>query len=373
MRLAACSFILALSVGLLEGCSHSAYSRLVSEDKVADLAHLKQEAGDHPNHTTKVQTLGLSGHSQNVAIHQIELPGHDRILVFVHGVFADYSAWRFMVGCLAQDYDLWLVDLPGCGESDKPDPDTLGPDAYSPSDLASRTLQAIHERLMARGGDARLFFVAHSLGGAVTLRMFAEPQVRRSSQDVLGRIEGIVLLAPFDVLVHRRDPFFENLATVSGTQIAIGDALGIVRERAAAAMLEAVCDPSTRALREEVDRRIAVLTNPSTRNAMQAMLRRAVAWRGNRPDWNKNRAVVAGYREVRPPCLVVWGQCDEVLPVAMGYKIAAELPHARVEELPDVMHSPHIEAPEQLAGMIRGFVHDLETGAMRDEAKWSDK
>ena len=51
--------------------------------------------------------------------------------------------WRFVVGALAEEYDFWLIDPPGCGDSEAPDPKTLGPGGYSPSAMADRELQAI--------------------------------------------------------------------------------------------------------------------------------------------------------------------------------------------------------------------------------------
>jgi hypothetical protein len=44
-----------------------------------------------------------------------------------------------------------------------------------------------------------------------------------------------------------------------------------------------------------------------------------------------------------------------VLPIAMGYKQAVQLPHAHLLALPRVMHSPHLEMPGQTAKIIRQF------------------
>ncbi len=342
--------------GMLAGCASSSYSRLKKEESIPELAALRAETAEHPNHTALVETHGVdNGKALRVAIHQIEAPGHERILIFLHGVFSDSSAFRFIAGDLAKDHDLWLVDLPGCGASDKPDPDVLGPDGYSPRDLAARTLEAVRDRLASRGGSPKICLVGHSLGGMIALRMFADSVVRERFGDVLERIDRMVLSAPVDVELNRPDPFFEEMATISPAEIKIGSALGVIRERVALGTLESVDDPEHRALKEEADQRIGYLNDGPTLRAMQTMLKRSVSWKGRRPDWDKNQAIVAGYRFVNADVLILWGDRDEVLPIAQGYKQAVQLPHAHLLPLPRVMHSPHLEMPGETARIIRQF------------------
>jgi pimeloyl-ACP methyl ester carboxylesterase len=340
---------------LLAGCQSSSYSKLKDESSIPELAALEARTREHQNHTAMVPTKDLDGrHTIRVAVHQIE-GEHDRILVFLHGVFSDSTAWRFIVGDLAADHDLWLVDLPGCGLSDKPDPDTLGPAGYSPADLASRTLEALRDRLKDRGGSDKICLVGHSLGGMVALRMFADAAVRERYGDVLSRIDRMILSAPVDVEMNRPDPFFEQIARITGTEVRLGTALGVLRERVAEGTLNSVDDPEHRALRQEADSRVAFLNDRPTFLAMQAMLRKAISWHGNRPDWEKNQAIVAGYQFVKPEVLILWGDRDEVLPIAMGYKQAVQLPHAHLLPLPRVMHSPHLEMPGLTARIIRQY------------------
>src|SRR5262245_56238620 len=205
--------VLGLIVGMLgAGCASTSYSKLKDEDAIPELAALKAQALAHAKHTTKVETCGCCTDAPpvKVAIHQMEKPGHDKLIVFIHGVFSDSTAWRFIAGDLAADHDLWLVDLPGCGESDKPDPAKMGREGYTPTDLASPGLDAIRDRLAARGGDQRFCIVAHSLGAMVALRMFADERVRARHGDVLARVDRMILSAPVDVELHRPDPFFEE-------------------------------------------------------------------------------------------------------------------------------------------------------------------
>jgi pimeloyl-ACP methyl ester carboxylesterase len=340
------------------GCGSSSYARLASENDIGQLAILKREAATRPNHTVMVPTAAAAGRPVRIAIHQIDNPQTDQLIVLIHGVFADHKTWRFLAADLGRDHDLWLIDLPGCGDSDKPDPSDLGPDGYSPGAMAGRVLEAMRSELAKRPGNPPITLGAHSLGGAVTIRMFANESLHASYADVLGRIDRLVLIAPVDVALNKQDPMFHEIATASGFKIGLGSTLGVLREKVAAATLDSVCDPR-HALREEADKRLEVLTDGPQRRAMQAMVIQTTSWRNSRPDWDTIEPVVASYARVTPATLIIWGMRDETLPCSMGYKLARELPHAEMLCLPRVMHSPHLEEPVLTARLIREFI---ETG-----------
>lgn len=336
----------------VSGCG-SSYASLVSEDQVPELAALKAEAAAHPNHTALVPTG--DDPPLRVAFHQVDNPDSDSLIVLVHGILADHAAWRFVAADLGRDHDLWLVDLPGCGDSDKPDPDRVGRHVYAPASVAARLLEALRGELGKREGDGTVTILAHSIGGAIVIRMFADDSLRERYADVLDRIDRLALIAPLDVSIHKMDPMFREIATVGGLKIGIGVALGLVQSKVAAATLDSVCSPD-RALREEAQKRVEVLTDPARRRATQALLAQAAFWKGERPDWDASERVAAGYQYVRLPTLILWGTRDETLPSSMGHKLARELPEAELVCIPKVMHSPHIERPRLTAGLVREFI-----------------
>jgi pimeloyl-ACP methyl ester carboxylesterase len=59
-------------------------------------------------------------------------------------------------------------------------------------------------------------------------------------------------------------------------------------------------------------------------------------------------------RALRLPALVVWGQHDEVLPVALGRRMAALIPGATLEVLP-AGHHPHTECESEFAAAVESF------------------
>src|SRR5688572_10815377 len=103
----------------------------------------------------------------------------------------------------------------------------------------------------------------------------------------------------------------------------------MLRERVAEADCAGASDPD-RALRQEADRSGAVLRAPGRRRAAQSMVKPALPIIDGPDEWAQVDALKRDYARVRQPCLLVWGRRDEACPVAMGYKLAAQLPDARL-------------------------------------------
>jgi pimeloyl-ACP methyl ester carboxylesterase len=352
---------------LAAGCASDPFLTLRPEASVESLAALSAQTRGVPNHTVVVPTRLDGAGPVGIAVHELFTDGaHDRVIVMVHGVLSDHRTWRFVAGELARDHDLMLIDLPGAGGSDKPRPATLGPRAHSPHSMARRVLQAVEQRVAARyGGLDRapaITLMGHSLGGAVIMRMFCDAEVAEAHAGLLSRVDSLVLISPLDINVPRQDPMFRAISEASEFRLVLGDATGLLRRRIADATRASVSDPS-RALREEAQTRLEYLRDLPRRRAAQAMLRQAVPFRGGRPDWEEIEPVEEEYCLITLPALILWGRRDETLPVAMGYKLAAEMPGAEFVALPRVMHSPHIESPELTARLVRDFLQDPGAGA----------
>ena len=118
--------------------------------------------------------------------------------------------------------------------------------------------------------------MGHSLGGTIVLWILADPVLRRQFPEVIGAVDGVVLLAPVD-LTARPDfdgSVFDQLAHVSGLEICLADVSGALREQAAVGARESVVDPR-RAAREDADWAVEILRDTGRRRAMQAMLLQA--------------------------------------------------------------------------------------------------
>ncbi len=378
----------------LWACS-SSVSGLVHERDVPEFAALLDATGATPSRVDRIDVSEGKQYSptdpgdppqpwpppeRHVAVHRYGADDAPRVYVLIHGMMSDSRAWRFVVGELAKGAGVWVVDLPGCGQSDAPSDDRY---EYSPQRMAIDVLRAIEVCVwedardrpsLARlpAGDRRpevpkrttppphITLVGHSLGGRVTLQIAGAPS---GSPDAFAHVRSLVdsfiLVDALDVSVHLQDPRFRRLALAGDFEIALGRFTGQVRQYTERGTLASV-SPPTPALIEEARIRQEYINNDARGRATRAMARNALFWtKDGRPDWARIEAAEARYASIRQPALILWGRRDEILPLSMGYKLAAELPNARIVAMPGVMHSPQLEQPTETIRLIREFVSSL--------------
>ena len=69
-----------------------------------------------------------------------------------------------------------------------------------------------------------------------------------------------------------------------------------------------------------------------------------------------NESVDGQLSEVTIPTLIVWGAHDELLPLKLGQRFAAEIPGARLVIVPDTGHAPMIETPQAFLAALGDFL-----------------
>jgi len=314
--------------------------------------------GDRPARIRRIPTSGPEGPPVLLEIEERGEGLGDSLIVLVHGVFSDRRVWKFVAADLGRDRDLLLVDLAGCGGSDAPSPEALGPAGYGPVAQARRVLQVLRAVQAERSAPPELVLVGHSLGGAVILRMLCDSGLAGEFPDVLERVRGAVLFTALDASFVQPDPALRDVTDVSGLEIDLGNLLGMISEKTAVAVRVGVVDPS-RALRSDAERLAEILSDPARRRATQEMIRRAVPLGEDlRPDWDEVRRIEEEYRRISVPVRLVWGARDETMPCAMGYKLAAQLPNAHLAVVPDGMHGLPTEHPWTCAQQVRTFLGD---------------
>jgi hypothetical protein len=65
---------------------------------------------------------------------------------------------------------------------------------------------------------------------------------------------------------------------------------------------------------------------------------------------------VAGYTNVRIPCLIIWGAQDDLFPTSMGYNLTNRLPNAQLRIVNSAMHGLATERPQICASLLRDFL-----------------
>ena len=306
------------------------------------------------------------GQTVNLAVFQTGKLGADRVAVLIHGCLAAHETWWYVAGALGDDHELWILDLPGCGESEAPST-KLEPDAFTPTAMAER-VGIVLERCLAartyRGLPApRLTLVGHSLGGACSLRLVGSPMLRERFACVRQQLDALVLFAPCDVAINSLPSSFLPLMTLTPVMVGVGRALGVVDEKVRAITRKSYFLPEC-ATREQAERFMESLAVPTHLRSAQAMVRGAVPWKleENRPDWPAITPLEAEYANVDVPCLIAWGEWDETLPETMGHKIRDRVPGARLVEITGAGHSVISEQP-------LACVHIIRTGQAAVEGK----
>ncbi len=92
--------------------------------------------------------------------------------------------------------------------------------------------------------------------------------------------------------------------------------------------------------------------------------REATALYGWRP-YMHDPALAHWLHRITRPSLVLWGEEDGIVTPAYGELLAAALPNARFERIPQAAHYPQIEQPEKVAAAIERFAQPLATGGDR--------
>jgi len=354
------------SLGLFSGgCASGHYASLKSQHDIERLAPLAS-ASDHLASTKKVATTTVSGQREvHLAMEEVGEGPSDRLVVMLHGFLSDRSVWRFVAADLAPDHRMLLVDLLGCGESDRPDPGWVGAGGYSPDAQAGHVLQSLRSYLQGVSTPPRITVVGHSYGGSVALRLLGDEHLLREYRDVVELIDQAVLIAPLDFSLEKADPRFVRLSRLSDSKIKFAAAAGMLKQAMARTATNGTSTPG-HLPREDVDRAIEILKSKDSRRAAQAMIQQALPFDldSQRPDWERVERLVAEYQNVSVPTLILWGARDETLSASMGYKLQSQLPDARLRVIERTMHSLPLERPDVSARFIRDFV---DTGG----AAWS--
>lgn len=241
-------------------------------------------------------------------------------VVFGHGLLFSGRMFDAQVDRLASRHRCLTIDWRGQGRSPASDGgydmDTLADDAAA---------------LIAQLGLGKVHFVGLSMGGFVGLRLAARrPEIIRS-------------LSLLDTSAGPEDPDkvsqYRLLAKIYGLF-----GLGPVKSRVKPIMFgptylaSAAAGPQIEAWTNEV------------RSVKRSGMKQAIYGVTDRV------AVTDELAGITAPTLVVVGADDVATPVAKAQAIAAGIPGARLEIVPDAGHSSTIEQPEALSDLLESFI-----------------
>lgn len=251
--------------------------------------------------------------------------GNDQALVLLHGFLVSHREFDDVIDPLARRFHVIAPDLPGFGESEKPNPARY---AYGIETFA----EAVAD-LIAAFGIGRASIVGHSIGGAVALTLAG------THAELVQRLVLVdTLCYPFAPSFKARLPLVPILGGIFFKQL-YGRALFRAYFR------DDVFTAGTPLPMERIDLHYDLFNTPSARESAHAVMRAAM----------DTRVLVARLSRVTAPTLVVWGRDDRTFPVSMAQRLAREIRGAKLEIM-DAAHSPHEERPAEFVSIVTQFL-----------------
>lgn len=271
------------------------------------------------------QLAGLTPRTVNVdglTLHYYEGgPADAPTLLMIHGFGANRDNWlRF--ARYFKDYRVIALDLPGFGESSKPDIDY---------DVASQT-ERVHAFAKTLG-LTRLHLIGNSMGGHIAALYAA-----RHPEQVLS----VALLDNAGVTSPRKSEMF--------TMIERGEPNPLVVRRAEdfdALMRFVFVNPPP--LPESLKRHFAE----------QSMANQAIYDKIFRQLRERYVPLEPELPKIQVPTLLLWGEQDRVLDVYSIEVMKPLLKQPSVVIMPDCGHAPMIERPEETARHYQAFLDSL--------------
>jgi pimeloyl-ACP methyl ester carboxylesterase len=256
--------------------------------------------------------------------------GSGPALLLLHGITNSSETWQRVAPRLAERFTVIAPDLLGHGESATPRGDySLGAHASGARDV-----------LTALGID-RATVVGHSLGGGIAMQ-FAYQFPERCERLVLvasgglGREVHLLLRA-----ASLPGADYVLPALTSGRVVEVGRSVGGLLRRLRLSPGEDI---------EVLARGFTSLHNAGSRQAFLHTVRAVIEPGGQRVSAQDRLALTA-----RLPTLIVWGECDSIIPVDHGAAAHEAMPGSRFEVFPGAGHMPHDAAPERFAALLTEF------------------
>ena len=270
---------------------------------------------------------------QGIRLHWSELGASSALtpVVLLHGLNNSSLSWCHVAPLLATDRQVLMLDLPGHGESARPNV-SYELDWYA--HIVAQWLRAV--------GLQRCDVVGHSFGGGVAQMLLLEcPE----------RIRRLVLVAPGGL--GKGVGFWLRLAALPHVVEHLGQPFMALGTRLALMGVRHHVPP------EEIAQLSRFNSQAGSARAFARTVRDVVGLTGQRRNFFKR------VREVKtlPAILLVWGDRDKLIPINQGRAFAAALRGSVLIVFKGAGHYLHNEQPEAFVRAVRAFLDDPQVPA----------
>lgn len=260
---------------------------------------------------------------------------HGNPLLCIHGFGATLYSWREFVkpnSPLIAKYKVITLDLKGSGKSPKPN-DTR----YSPLDHGDLIYQLIHEL------DLRnLTLIGNSYGGGLSLLL----TIMLMERGELSRLKSMILI---DSAAYKEYiPLFVRLLSVP--VINLGAYLIPSRFAANAVLRASYYDPN-KITPEQITAYATPLSDPGARHALLETGKQIVP-----PHFDE---IVAKYKTIQTPTLIIWGRQDGLLPLESGERLHRDIQDSTLKVFDQCGHVPQEERPDMTIPPSMTFLQNV--------------
>jgi len=251
----------------------------------------------------------------------------DKHVLFIHGLGSSSLAWRDIPDALSQYFHTITIDLIGFGASEKPETAD-----YTIKGLSKFIEDFLKERIgIEKKEHKKINIVGHSLGGYIAAQVAIENK---------KMVEKLVLIDSSGLLEMPTQ-------LLKDYRVAATEVNPVTRYEKVKRVLEDLYAGPSRLLPVAVDLFEYTIEKPGAKHAFEAAFDNSTT----------TQIEQEGFKQIDDiPCLVIWGEKDNLIPIEYYYKFRQKLPNAKYETITDAGHSPFVEKTALVYEKLRTFL-----------------
>jgi pimeloyl-ACP methyl ester carboxylesterase len=251
-------------------------------------------------------------------------------VIVLHGLAMTNASMMSTLAALAKDHRVIAPDLPGFGDSGKPD---VSYDAA----FFSRWLIAFMDAMQLD----RAIIVGNSMGGRIAIE---------TALVAPHRVDKLVLLAPSMAFRRRRQAVPLVRLSTPGAAVLPLPVQGVYVRQGLKLLFSAPARLHASWYDAAVDEFLRIFKAPRARVAFFAAARQIYLEQPFGPHgfWQRLEGLAV-------PALFIWGERDRLVPASFARHVERAVPHARSVLIEDCGHFPQIEHPDLTHRLVREF------------------
>lgn len=253
-------------------------------------------------------------------------------VLFIHGLGASSIVWRDIPDALSKYFHTITVDLIGFGGTEKPENAD-----YTIKGLSKFIVDFLIERIrIADKEHKKISIVGHSLGGYIATQV---------AIDTKEMIEKLVLIDSSGLLEGPTQ-------LLKDFRVAATEINPITRHEKIKRVLEDLYAGPSRLLPVIADLFSYIIEKPGAKHAFEVAFDNSTT----------THIDPKGFKEIEDiPCLIIWGEKDNLIPIEYYHKFKQQLPKANYATIADAGHAPFVEKTALVYEKLRTFLMQDDT------------